>query len=85
MLVAGIIYAGVRGYLYWWQGKAWCDGQHVWFLVLPATNAKCGFDSRLGLDLSSFCMWHCLKLVVRSFIRVLGFPPLLHRLFFSSQ
>ena len=31
-------------------------------------------------DSSLACMWHFLKLVARSFLRVLRFPPLLHRL-----
>ena len=40
----------------------------------------CGFESRLGLESSGFSMWHSLKLVVMGFLRVLRFPPLLHRL-----
>ena len=38
---------------------------------------QCGFEFRLGLELSGFSMWHFLKLVVRGFLQ---FPPLLHRL-----
>ena len=33
-----------------------------------------------GLNLLALVMWHFLKLVARSFLRVLRFPPLLHRL-----
>ena len=39
----------------------------------------CGFESRLGLESSGCSMWHFLKLVARGFLRVLRFPPLLHR------
>ena len=39
---------------------------------------ECRFESGLGLELSSFSMWHCLKLVVGGFLRVLRFAPLLH-------
>ena len=35
--------------------------------------------SRLGLESSGCSMWHFLKLVARGFLRVLRFPPLLHR------
>ena len=38
-----------------------------------------GFESRLGLEYSGFSMWHFLTLVARGFLRVLRFPPLLHR------
>ena len=38
-----------------------------------------GLESRLGLESSGCNMWHFLKLVVRGFLRVLRFPPLLHR------
>ena len=38
-----------------------------------------GFQSRLGLESSGCSMWHFLKLVARGFLRVLRFPPLLHR------
>ena len=38
-----------------------------------------GFESRLGLESSGCSMWHFLKLVARGFLRVLRFPPLLHR------
>ena len=44
---------------------------------------KCGFESRLGLEFSGLSMWHFLELVVRGFLRVHRFPPLLHRLCFS--
>ena len=40
----------------------------------------CGFESRFWLESSGFGMWHFLKLVARGFLRVLRFPPLLHRL-----
>ena len=58
---------------------AWCNGLHVCFPCLPPT-LECGFESRLGLEPSGFSMWHFLKLVARDFLRVLRFPPLLHRL-----
>ena len=38
-----------------------------------------GFEFRLGLESSGCSMWHFLKLVARGFLRVLRFPPLLHR------
>ena len=38
-----------------------------------------GFESRLELESLGFSMWHFLKLVARGFLRVLRFPPLLHR------
>ena len=37
-----------------------------------------GFESHSGLEFSDFSMWYFLKLVVRGFLRVLRFPPLLH-------
>ena len=46
---------------------------------------ECGFESRLGLELSGIRMWHFLKLVVRDFLRVLWFPPLLYRLMVSAN
>ena len=42
-----------------------------------------GFKSRLGLEFSDFSVWHFLKLVVRGFLWVLRFPPLLHWLMVS--
>ena len=44
-----------------------------------------GFESRLGLESSGCSMWHFLKLVARGFLRVLRFPPLLHRFNSSAQ
>ena len=44
-----------------------------------------GFESRLGLEFSGFGMWQFLKLVVKGFLRVLRFPPLLHRLMVSAN
>ena len=44
-----------------------------------------GFESRLGLEISSSSMWHFLKLVVGGFLRILRFPPLLHRLMVSTN
>ena len=38
-----------------------------------------GFESRLGLESLDCSMWHFLKLAARGFLRVLRFPPLLHR------
>ena len=38
-----------------------------------------GFESCLRLESSGCSMWHFLKLVARGFLRVLQFPPLLHR------
>ena len=46
---------------------------------------ECRFESRLGLEFSGFSMWHFLKLVVRDFLRVLQFPPFLHRLMVSAN
>ena len=43
------------------------------------------FESRLGLEFSGFVMWHFLKLVVRGFLQVFGFPPLLHQLMVSTN
>ena len=40
---------------------------------------ECGFESRMGPESSGFSVWHFLKLVARGFLRVLRFPPLLHR------
>ena len=36
--------------------------------------------SRFGLETSGFSMWYFLKIVVRGFLRVLRFPPLIHPL-----
>ena len=41
---------------------------------------QCRFESHLGLESSGFSMWYLLKLAARGFLRVLQFPPLLHRL-----
>ena len=38
-----------------------------------------GSSLALGLESSGCCMWHFLKLVARGFLRVLRFPPFLHR------
>ena len=43
------------------------------------------FESRLGLECPGFSVWHFLELVVRRFLRVLRFPPLLHRLIISAS
>ena len=58
-------------------GDVWYNGQHICFPSLPPM-LQCGFESRLGLEFSGFGMWHFLTLVVRGFLRVLRFPPLLH-------
>ena len=60
-------------------GDAWCNGLHVCIPSLPPV-LLCGFESSLGLESSGCSMWHFLKLVARGFLRVLRFPPLLHRL-----
>ena len=39
-----------------------------------------GFESRLGLESLGCSMWHFVTLIARGFLRVLRFPPLLHRL-----
>ena len=57
---------------------AWCNGLHVCSPSLPPMLLR-GFESRLGLESSCCNMWHFLKLVARGFLRVLRFPPLLHR------
>ena len=63
-------------------GQHVCNGWHVCFPSLPPMQ-ECRFESRLGLEFSGFRMWHFLKLVVRGFLRVLRFPPLLHPLVVS--
>ena len=60
-------------------GDAWCNGLHVCFPSLPPVLLY-GFVSRLGFDFWGFSMWHFLKLVARDFLRIIRFPPLLHRL-----
>ena len=60
----------------------WCSGQHVCFPCLPPM-LQCGFDCRLGLEFPDFRTWHFPKLVVKSFLRVLRFAALLHRLMVS--
>ena len=47
---------------------------------LACHQCYCAGSSRLRLESSGFSMWHFLKLVVRGFLRVLRFPPLLRRL-----
>ena len=42
-----------------------------------------GSSLALGLEFLRFSMWHFLTLVVKGFLRVLRFPPLLHRLMVS--
>ena len=54
------------------------------FASLPLM-LECGFESRWGLKFSGFSMWNFFKLVVRDFLRVLRFPPLLHRLMVSAN
>ena len=63
---------------------SWCNGKHVCISSLPPI-LECGFESQLGLEFSVFSMWHFHKLVVRGFLRVLWFPPLLHRLMVSAN
>ena len=41
---------------------------------------QCVFEFQLGFELSGFSMWHFSKLVVRGFLCVRRFPPLLHQL-----
>ena len=60
------------------RGDSWCNSWHICFPSLPPM-LLCGFKSRLGLESSGFSMWHFLKLIARGFLRVLQFPPLLHR------
>ena len=55
-----------------------CNGLHVCFPSLPPM-LLCAFVSRLGLESLDCSMWHFLKVVDRGFLRVLRFPPLLHR------
>ena len=57
---------------------AWCNGLHVCFPNLPPMILR-GFESRSELESSGCSMWHFLKFVARGFLRVLRFPPLLHR------
>ena len=63
-------------------GDAWCNGSHACFPRL-SPMLECGFKSRLGLEFS--CVWHFLKLVVRGFLWVLQFPPLLYWLIVSAK
>ena len=65
-------------------GDAWCNGRHVCFPCLPPMLER-GFESRLRLKFSGFSMWHFLTPVVRGFLRVLRFPPHLHRLMVSAN
>ena len=67
-----------------YRGDTWCNGWHVCFPCLPPM-LLCWFESRSGLEFSGFSMWHFLKLDVRGFLRVLRFPPLLHRLMVSAH
>ena len=55
--------------------------EHVCFPSLPPILLWVGggFESRLGIESSGCSMLHFLKLVARGFLRVLRFPPLLHR------
>ena len=46
---------------------------------------ECGFKSQLGLEFLGFSMWPILKLVIRAFLWVLRFPPLLHWLIISAD
>ena len=41
-----------------------------------------GFQSQMGLELLDFSKGHFLKLVIRGFLRVFPFPPLLHLLIY---
>ena len=68
-----------RGRISFMCGDAWCNGLNVCFSSLPPMLLF-GFESLLGLESSGFSMWHFLKLVAKSFLLVLRFPPLLHRL-----
>ena len=61
------------------ERDAWCNGYYVCSPSLPPMLLG-GFESGLGLESSSFSMWHFLKLSARGFLRVHRFPPLLHRL-----
>ena len=60
------------------RGNAWCNSQHVCFPSLPPMLPR-WFESCWGLEPSGCSMWHFLKLIARVFLRVLWFPPLLHR------
>ena len=59
-------------------GDARCNSQHVCFPSLPPMLLR-GFKSNLGLESLVCSMWCFLKLVASGFLRVLRFPPLLHR------
>ena len=61
------------------RGGAKCNGKHVCFPSLPSM-LQCRFKSRLELEFSGFSMWHILNLIIRGFLPVLRFPPLLHQL-----
>ena len=77
-----------------WQGSHWSANFEVTGMTrprknpaaigirtrdLPLSRRTCGLESRLGLESSNCTMWYFLKLVARGFLRVLRFPPLLHR------
>ena len=56
-------------------GDAWCNA----FLARHQCWSA-GSSLAWGSKFRAFCKWHFLKLVVRGFLRVLRFPPLLYRL-----
>ena len=57
----------------------------LWAAFGSLSRCQLSIESRSGLEFSGFSMWHFLKLVVRGFLRVLRFPPLLHRLMVSAN
>ena len=72
----------------WGRDSVWNGATRGVMVNTPAVLAchQCGFESCLGLEFSSLCGgWHLLKLVVRGFLRVLRFPPHLHRLLVSAN
>ena len=53
----------------------WGDALYNGFFVCFPSLLECGFESRLGLEFSAFCMWHFLKPFVGGFLWFSGFLP----------
>ena len=76
----------VHTYILSTLGDRWSNGWHVCFPSLP-TNATERVRVSVGLEFFSFGMWHFLKLIfiIRGFLWVLWFPPLLHWIMVSAK
>ena len=64
-----------------YRDDMWCNGQHFSFPSKQVLEYK--FKYQLGHTFSGFSIRNSLKLVVRVFLRVLQYPPLLHQLIVS--